>query len=95
MKNSRAPPPLDPAEPQNTAKAVAAWGIDYVVLTSVDRDDLPDGGAPRPEFTLLAAALAYGLHTVCAHCSRFCRRDFVWRKAPPWHVSLEHCLFHE
>ena len=24
---------------------MAAWGIDYVVLTSVDRDDLPDGGA--------------------------------------------------
>jgi lipoic acid synthetase len=27
------------------SKAVAAWGLDYVVLTSVDRDDLPDGGA--------------------------------------------------
>ncbi len=45
VKTSRAPPPLDPDEPQNTARAVAAWGIDYVVLTSVDRDDLPDGGA--------------------------------------------------
>jgi len=45
VKTSRAPPPLDPMEPENTAKAVAAWGIDYVVLTSVDRDDLPDGGA--------------------------------------------------
>lgn len=45
VKTSRAPPPLDPAEPENTAKAVAAWGIDYVVLTSVDRDDLPDFGA--------------------------------------------------
>ena len=32
-------------QPENTAKAVAAWGIDYVVLTSVDRDDLHDGGA--------------------------------------------------
>ena len=30
---------------QHCAQAVAAWGIDYVVLTSVDRDDLPDGGA--------------------------------------------------
>jgi len=29
----------------NTAKAIAEWGVDYVVLTSVDRDDLPDGGA--------------------------------------------------
>ncbi len=45
MKTSRAPPPLDPDEPENTARAVAAWGIDYVVLTSVDRDDLSDFGA--------------------------------------------------
>lgn len=27
------------------SRAIAAWGLDYVVLTSVDRDDLPDGGA--------------------------------------------------
>ena len=45
VKTSRTPAPLDPDEPLNTAKAVADWGIDYVVLTSVDRDDLPDGGA--------------------------------------------------
>ena len=45
MKTSRAPPPLDPNEPQHTAEAIAAWGLDYVVLTSVDRDDLPDGGS--------------------------------------------------
>ena len=45
VKTSRTPPPLDPNEPANTAKAVADWGIDYVVLTSVDRDDLPDGGS--------------------------------------------------
>ena len=45
VKTSRTPAPLDPDEPMNTAKAVADWGIDYVVLTSVDRDDLPDGGA--------------------------------------------------
>jgi lipoic acid synthetase len=45
VKTSKAPPPLDPAEPENVAAAVADWGIDYVVLTSVDRDDLPDGGA--------------------------------------------------
>lgn len=45
VKTSRAPPPLDPQEPENVATAVATWGLDYVVLTSVDRDDLPDGGA--------------------------------------------------
>ncbi|RXN25561.1 lipoyl mitochondrial [Labeo rohita] len=45
VKTARRPPPLDPEEPYNTAKAIAAWGLDYVVLTSVDRDDIPDGGA--------------------------------------------------
>ncbi|KAB5518485.1 hypothetical protein PHYPO_G00166540 [Pangasianodon hypophthalmus] len=45
VKTARTPPPLDPDEPYNTAKAIAAWGLDYVVLTSVDRDDLADGGA--------------------------------------------------
>ncbi|PRW57176.1 Lipoyl mitochondrial [Chlorella sorokiniana] len=52
VKTSRAPPPLDPNEPENTAKAVAAWGIDYVVLTSVDRDDLPDFGAAHIASTI-------------------------------------------
>ncbi|ARS91771.1 lipoyl synthase [Natrarchaeobaculum aegyptiacum] len=37
--------PLDPDEPANVASAVAEIGLDYVVLTSVDRDDLPDQGA--------------------------------------------------
>jgi len=37
--------PLDPEEPRKVAEAVAEIGLDYVVLTSVDRDDLPDQGA--------------------------------------------------
>ncbi|MDZ7644979.1 MAG: lipoyl synthase [Woeseiaceae bacterium] len=36
---------LDAEEPQNTARAVELMGLRYVVLTSVDRDDLADGGA--------------------------------------------------
>ncbi|MDA8981934.1 lipoyl synthase [Gammaproteobacteria bacterium] len=36
---------LDHDEPMNTAKAVQKMGLKYVVLTSVNRDDLPDGGA--------------------------------------------------
>jgi lipoic acid synthetase len=36
---------LDPDEPANVADAVAEMGLDYVVLTSVDRDDLDDGGS--------------------------------------------------
>lgn len=45
VKTSRAPPPLDPHEPEHTAEALSRWGLGYVVLTSVDRDDLIDGGA--------------------------------------------------
>lgn len=45
VKTSRAPAPLDSEEPENVSKAIAAWGLDYVVLTSVDRDELPDQGA--------------------------------------------------
>ena len=37
--------PPDPEEPEQVADAVAEIGLDYVVLTSVDRDDLPDQGA--------------------------------------------------
>ena len=40
VKTARNPAPLDPNEPLNTAEAVARWGLDYVVLTCVDRDDL-------------------------------------------------------
>jgi lipoic acid synthetase len=36
---------LDPDEPQNVARSVELMRLKYVVLTSVDRDDLPDGGA--------------------------------------------------
>jgi lipoyl synthase len=36
---------LDADEPENTASSVALMGLRYVVLTSVNRDDLPDGGA--------------------------------------------------
>jgi lipoic acid synthetase len=36
---------VDPHEPENTALSLAEMGLAYVVLTMVDRDDLPDGGA--------------------------------------------------
>jgi lipoic acid synthetase len=39
------PDPLDAAEPENLAKTIAALKLKYVVITSVDRDDLRDGGA--------------------------------------------------
>jgi lipoic acid synthetase len=45
VKTSNAPPALDEHEPQKVADAISAWGLDYVVFTSVDRDDLPDYGS--------------------------------------------------
>jgi len=36
---------LDPHEPDRVAEACAALGLEHIVITSVDRDDLPDGGA--------------------------------------------------
>jgi lipoic acid synthetase len=45
VKTAARPPPLDPDEPRHLAEAIARLGLDYIVVTSVDRDDLPDGGA--------------------------------------------------
>ncbi|KAI0018120.1 lipoic acid synthetase [Xylariomycetidae sp. FL0641] len=45
VKTNRNPAPLDPHEPEHTAEALSRWSLGYVVLTTVDRDDLADGGA--------------------------------------------------
>ena len=41
------PRKVDPNEPQNLADACAEMGLEHIVITSVDRDDLPDGGASQ------------------------------------------------
>ena len=45
VKTASKPPPADVFEPFKTAEALSRWNITYVVLTSVDRDDMEDGGA--------------------------------------------------
>lgn len=45
VKTAARPPALDPDEPRHVAEAIRKLHLDYVVVTSVDRDDLPDGGA--------------------------------------------------
>lgn len=46
------PRPLDPMEPTNTGAAVSELGLAHVVITSVDRDDLDDGGADHFAHTI-------------------------------------------
>ena len=45
VKTRMDPAPPDPDEPRHVGEAIGALGLGYVVITSVDRDDLPDGGA--------------------------------------------------
>jgi lipoic acid synthetase len=55
------PLPVDPAEPVRVAAAVARLGLRHVVVTSVNRDDLPDGGAGH--FAATARAIKHLLPT--------------------------------
>ena len=45
VKTAKEGQPVDPFEPHKVAMTVSQLGLEYVVLTMVDRDDLPDGGA--------------------------------------------------
>jgi lipoyl synthase len=53
------PGPLDPAEPEKVAEATAKLGLAHIVVTSVDRDDLADGGAGH---------FAQTIQAIRAHC---------------------------
>jgi lipoic acid synthetase len=52
------PSPLDPTEPGRVAEAVVKMGLRHVVITSVDRDDLGDGGADHFAATVRAIRAA-------------------------------------
>lgn len=58
VNTARNPLPLDPAEPENIAETIREMGLDYVVLTSVNRDDLPDQGAAHFARTVALARQA-------------------------------------
>ena len=45
MSRTGMPGPLDPDEPEHVGEATAKLGLAHIVVTSVDRDDLADGGA--------------------------------------------------
>ena len=69
------PGPLDPKEPENVATAVAKLGLRHVVITSVDRDDLDDGGAKHIAETILAIRSASPDTTVEVLTPDFLRKD--------------------
>jgi lipoyl synthase len=52
--NSAKPLLLDPEEPRKVAEAIKEWGLRYVVITSVCRDDMEDGGAEHMAKTISA-----------------------------------------
>lgn len=66
---------LDPHEPEHVAEAVAKLGLTHVVITSVDRDDLDDGGAAHFAQTITAIRAASPLTTIEILTPDFLRKD--------------------
>ena len=69
------PDKLDPHEPENVALAVEKMGLAHIVLTSVDRDDLPDGGAGHFAQTIRAIRARNPGTTVEVLTPDFLRKD--------------------
>ena len=69
------PGPLDPAEPWNVAAAVVKMGLSHVVVTSVDRDDLADGGAQHFADVIKAIRAASPATTIEVLTPDFLRKD--------------------
>ncbi len=69
------PGALDPFEPTNVASAVAQLGLEHVVVTSVDRDDLADGGAAHFAAVIHAIREATPATTIEVLTPDFLRKD--------------------
>src|SRR5881227_2989283 len=69
------PDRLDPHEPARVGEAVAALGLNHIVVTSVDRDDLDDGGAGHFAKTIAAIRAASPQTTIEVLVSDFLRKD--------------------
>src|SRR3954462_14251700 len=69
------PGALDPDEPKHVAEAVAKLGLNHVVITSVDRDDLPDGGARHFAEVITAIRAATPATTIEVLTPDFLRKD--------------------
>ena len=69
------PAALDPEEPRKVGEAVAAMGLNHVVITSVDRDDLDDGGAQHFAAVIHAIRAAAPTTTIEILTPDFLRKD--------------------
>ncbi|HJZ33532.1 MAG TPA: lipoyl synthase [Hyphomicrobiaceae bacterium] len=69
------PQALDPNEPENVALAVAELGLTHIVITSVDRDDLDDGGAQHFAATIAAIRARTPHTTIEVLTPDFLRKD--------------------
>ncbi len=69
------PDKLDPHEPERVGAAVAALGLNHIVVTSVDRDDLEDGGAEHFARTIAAIRAAAPATTIEVLVPDFLRKD--------------------
>jgi lipoic acid synthetase len=69
------PGPLDPNEPTYVGEATAKLGLAHIVVTSVDRDDLPDGGADHIAQTIRAIRLHCPTTTIEVLTPDFLRKD--------------------
>ena len=66
---------VDPHEPQRVAEAVAKLGLNHIVVTSVDRDDLDDGGAGHFAATITAIRIAAPATTIEVLVPDFLRKE--------------------
>ncbi len=69
------PKALDPVEPHNVAEAVAKLGLEHVVITSVDRDDLADGGGEHFAQVIRAIRAKIPATTIEVLTPDFLRKD--------------------
>ncbi|MBG0811584.1 lipoyl synthase [Methylosinus sp. H3A] len=74
------PAALDPTEPERVAEATAKLGLSHVVVTSVDRDDLDDGGAAHIAETIRAIRAACPTTTIEVLTPDFLRKDGALEK---------------
>lgn len=72
VQHEHQPPPTDPSEPERLADAIEQMKLDYAVITVVNRDDLPDGGAAHYRACLDAVHARVptaGLELLCSDLS--------------------------